>query len=53
MRKEDIESVARILTEIKDSLGELESALKVNNKIKTAVSKTKIITLQNKIKGLL
>jgi len=53
MKKEDIESTARILSEIKDSLDELESALKANNISKATAAKIKIMDLQYKIKGLI
>jgi hypothetical protein len=53
MKKEDIESAARMLSEIKDSLDELESAIKASDKGKATAAKVKIINLQSKIKELI
>jgi len=49
MKKEDIEVVAKLLTDIKDSLNELESALKKNSISRVAEAKTKIMNLQMQI----
>ena len=49
MKKEDIEIVARLLTDLKDSVNELESALKENSLSKIAEAKTKIMNLQMQI----
>ncbi|MEM4259513.1 MAG: hypothetical protein QXS38_02005 [Candidatus Pacearchaeota archaeon] len=49
MRKEDIEVVARLLTEIKNSLDELESAMKKKNADKISAVKQKILDLQMQI----
>ncbi len=49
MRKEDVDVVAKLLTEIKDSLDELESALKKNNVDKISAAKNKILDLQMQI----
>jgi len=53
MNKEGIESAARILSEIKDSLNELESALKSNDASKANAAKIKILDLQSQIRGRL
>ena len=53
MEKEGIESAARILSEIKDSLSELESALKSNNTSRTSAVKIKLLNLQSQIRGML
>jgi len=49
MKKEDIEAVAKLLTSLKDSIDELESALKKNSLSKVAEAKTKIMSLQMQI----
>ena len=53
MKKEDIEGTARILSEIKDSLDEFESALKSNNISRASAAKIKILNLQSQIRGRL
>jgi len=53
MKKEDIESAARILSEIKDSLDELESALKSNDAGKVTAAKVKIMNLRYKLKEMI
>lgn len=53
MKKEDIESAARILSEIKDSLDELNSALKSSNTSKATAIRAKIVNLQSKIGEIL
>jgi hypothetical protein len=46
MKKEDVEVVAGLLTALKDSLSELESALKANNADRVMAAKRKIFDLQ-------
>ena len=53
MRKGDIENVARILSAIKDSLDELDSALKSNNASRATDAKIKILDLQLQIRRIL
>ena len=53
MRKEDIEDAARILSEIKDSLNELDSSLKMNNISRVNAIKAKVISLQHKMRELI
>ncbi|HLF53939.1 MAG TPA: hypothetical protein VI544_02060 [Candidatus Nanoarchaeia archaeon] len=49
MKKEDIDVVSKLLTDIKDSISELESALKKNDVDKIAAAKSKIMNLQMQI----
>ena len=49
MNKEDIEVAARLITEIKDAIKELESAFNEKNLKKLATAKTKIMSLQMQI----
>lgn len=49
MKKEDIEAAAKLLTDLKDSIDELESALKGKSLNKVAEVKTKIMNLQMQI----
>lgn len=49
MKKEDIEAVAKLLTSFKDSIGELELALKEKNLRKFAETKSKIMRLHMQI----
>lgn len=53
MKKEDIESAAKILSQIKDSLDEFESALDSNNSIRAGAVKIKILNLQSQIGRML
>ncbi len=49
MRKEEIEEAAKLLSEIKDSIAELESAMKKNDNNKLKTIKGKLIGLQMQI----
>ena len=49
MKKEDIDIVAKLLTDLKDSIGELELALRKNDVGKVAAAKSKIMNLQMQI----
>jgi len=49
MKNEDIEVVAKLLTNLKDSVDELDSALKKNNAEKIVAAKIKIKNLQMQI----
>ncbi len=49
MKKEDIEVIAKLITEIKNSLEELESALKIGDAGRIVSAKRKILELQIQI----
>lgn len=49
MKKEDIEITAKLLTNMKDSLDELEDALKKGSSDRVASAKRKILELQVQI----
>lgn len=49
MKKGDVEIVAKLLTEFKDSLDELETALKKNNSDAIVAAKRKLRDLQMQI----
>jgi len=49
MRKEDIDAVAILLTNLKDTINELESALKAGNAGNINAAKRKIADLQMQI----
>lgn len=49
MKKEDIDIVAKLLTELKDSLDELDSALKKSNNSAIIAAKRKVRDLQMQI----
>jgi hypothetical protein len=49
MKKEDVEVIARLLTSLKDSMGELESSLKRRSSEDFVAAKRKIIDLQMQI----
>jgi len=53
MKKEDIENISGKLSEIKDALNELESALKYKDASKGARAKIKIINLQSQISRMI
>ncbi len=49
MRKEEVDVLAKLLTDLKDSVDSLESALKENNLKKVVEAKTRIMNLQMQI----
>jgi hypothetical protein len=49
MRKEEIDVLAKLLSEMKDTLGDLESSVKKNDLAKINASKRRILDLQMQI----
>jgi hypothetical protein len=53
MKKEDVAVIAKLLTNMKNSLDELDSALKKRDSVGADIAKRKILELQVQINRLL